>query len=158
MIKKQMIGALCAVALLSACENGTVNKQTIGTVIGAAAGAAIGSNVGKGDGKTVGIALGTLAGAWLGSSVGQSLDELDRLKIQQTTQSALERQPTGQTSRWENPDSGNSGTITPTQTVYNEGTQEPCREYESTVTIDGRLETLKGMACRQPDGTWKTKN
>ena len=30
-----------------------------------------------------------------------------------------------------------------------------CREFEQTVTIDGKTETAYGTACRQPDGTWK---
>lgn len=32
---------------------------------------------------------------------------------------------------------------------------EPCREYQTTVTIDGKTETAYGRACRQADGTWK---
>jgi len=156
MPKKQILGAFCAIMLLSACQTGTLDRKTIGTVIGAAAGAAAGSNLGKGNGRVVGIALGTLAGAIIGGSIGQSLDELDQLKMQQTTQTALEEKPTGQTSRWSNPDSGNSGTITPTRTVQKAEEDQPCREYESTVTIDGQLETITGMACRQDDGTWRT--
>ncbi len=34
---------------------------------------------------------------------------------------------------------------------------EQCREYQRTVTIDGKTETAYGTACRQPDGTWKTQ-
>ena len=30
-----------------------------------------------------------------------------------------------------------------------------CREYQQTVTIDGKQERSYGTACRQPDGTWK---
>jgi hypothetical protein len=31
-----------------------------------------------------------------------------------------------------------------------------CREYRMPVTIGGRPETAYGVACRQPDGTWRT--
>ncbi len=34
---------------------------------------------------------------------------------------------------------------------------QQCREYQRTVTIDGKTETAYGTACRQPDGTWKTQ-
>lgn len=149
--------AIGALSFLAACTNMEDNpKQTMGTIIGAATGAVVGSNLGKGTGNTVGVALGTLAGAWLGSSIGQSLDELDRMKMANTTQDALEHKPIGETSSWSNPDSGNSGTITPTKTYYKPNESEPCREYSSTVTIDGQLETITGTACRRPDGTWRT--
>ena len=154
----KITAAVVGVALLTACESNMENnpKQTIGTVLGGVAGAVIGAQTGKGKGQLVGVALGTLAGAWLGQSVGKSLDDLDKMKIQQTTQNALENKAVGQTSTWSNPDSGNSGTITPTKTIYEPGAKEPCREYTSTVTIDGQLETITGTACRRPDGTWRT--
>jgi len=148
---------LGVVAMLGACQTTQgKEKQTLGTIIGAVGGAVIGSNLGKGDGQLIGVALGTLAGAWLGSSIGESLDEVDRMKMANTTQEALESKAVGQSSSWSNPDSGNSGNITPTKTYYEAGKEEPCREYSSTVTIDGQLETITGTACRRPDGTWRT--
>ncbi len=30
-----------------------------------------------------------------------------------------------------------------------------CREYQSTVTIDGRPQPTYGRACLQPDGSWR---
>ncbi|WP_028879507.1 RT0821/Lpp0805 family surface protein [Terasakiella pusilla] len=147
--------ALLSVAILSACAQNN-QKETIGTIIGGATGAVVGSQFGKGKGGIAAVAIGTLAGAWLGNSVGRSLDELDRMKLEQTTQRALETNPIGQQSTWSNPDSGNSGSVTPTKTVYNPNSSEPCREYSSTVTIDGQLETITGTACRRPDGTWRT--
>jgi hypothetical protein len=32
---------------------------------------------------------------------------------------------------------------------------EECREFQNRVTIGGRAETAYGVACRQPDGTWR---
>lgn len=147
-----------ALSMLTACQTTMQDspKETIGTILGAAAGAVIGSNLGAGKGKTVAVAIGTLAGAWLGNSVGKSLDDLDKLKLENATQEALEHKSVGQTSSWSNPDTGNSGGITPTQTYYEPDNSEPCREYSSTVTIDGQLETITGTACRRPDGTWRT--
>lgn len=147
--------ALLSVAILSACTQNN-QKETIGTIIGGATGAVVGSQFGKGKGGIAAVAIGTLAGAWLGNSVGRSLDDLDRMKLERTTQRALETNPVGQQSTWSNPDSGNSGSVTPTKTVYNPKSSEPCREYTSTVTIDGQLETITGTACRRPDGTWRT--
>lgn len=129
-------------------------KQTMGTLVGAGLGALAGSQVGSGKGQMAAIAAGTLLGAWAGSEVGASLDRADRMYMENNTQSALESNPTGVTSTWQNPDSGHSGTTTPVQT-YRTAQGMDCREFENTVTVDGRTETATGRACRQADGTWK---
>lgn len=141
---------------LAACE-GAGPKQAGGTLAGAGLGALAGSQVGKGKGKLVAVAVGTLAGAFLGSEVGKSLDRADRLYMQRTSQGALEKNKSGQASRWRNPDSGNSGTVQPTRT-YRTAAGKYCREYQQTVTIAGKTESAFGTACRQPDGSWKVVN
>jgi surface antigen len=73
---------------------------------------------------------------------------------ERTAQNALETSRAGQTSTWRNPDSGHEGTVTPIRT-YQTASNQNCREYETTVTIDGRQERAVGRACRQADGTWK---
>ncbi len=145
------------VLALSACQQGQGNKQTGGTLIGAGLGALLGSQVGGGRGQLAAVAVGALAGAYFGSEVGKSLDRADRLAMQQTAQNALEKNPAGQASSWSNPDSGHSGTVTPTRT-YQTAAGEQCREYQQTVTIDGKTEQAYGRACRQPDGSWKIVN
>jgi surface antigen len=147
---------MALVLALAACE-GQGRKQTGGTLIGAGAGALAGSQIGGGRGKLAAVAIGALAGAFLGSEVGKSLDRADRAAMTRTSQNALERNPTGQTSTWSNPDSGNAGTVTPTRT-YETASGDPCREYQQTVTIAGKTEQAYGRACRQPDGTWKIVN
>jgi surface antigen len=140
------IGAL----LLTACEQGREGEQA-GTLIGAAAGALLGREVGGG---SIGMVIGAVAGAYLGGELGKQLDSRDRAAMQQTTQSALATSPAGSTSRWTNPDSGNSGTVTPQEEFTN--TQgETCREFQQTVTVDQDTQTAYGTACRQPDGTWR---
>ena len=142
---------------LGACQQGEFNKQTGGTLIGAGLGALVGSQIGSGGGQLAAVAVGTLAGAYLGSEVGKSLDRADRLAMRQTSHRALESTPTHQVSSWRNPDSGHSGTVTPTRT-YQTPQGRNCREYTQTVTIDGRTEKVRGTACRQYDGTWKVAN
>ncbi len=132
-------------------------KQTGGALIGAVVGGVLGSKVGKGSGRAAAIGLGTLSGALLGSEIGKSLDRADRLAMAQTTRNALEEAPSGYTSTWRNPDSGNSGTITPKRTYY-AANRQPCREYTQTVTIGGNTEQAYGRACRQADGSWKIVN
>ncbi len=143
---------------LVACEsNDYGQKQTGGAILGGVVGGLLGSQVGHGKGKLAATAAGTVLGVFVGSSVGKSLDRADRLYASQTANRALESNPSGQSSTWSNPDSGHSGTIRPTRTVQRYD-NSPCRDYETTVTIDGRTETAVGRACRQSDGTWKVVN
>ncbi len=142
---------------LGACQQGQGNKQVGGTLVGAGLGALLGSQIGSGKGQLAAVAIGALAGAYMGSEVGKSLDRADRLAMQQTSQNALETNPVGRASSWRNPDSGHSGTVTPTRT-YQTASGENCREYQQTVTIAGKTENAYGKACRQPDGTWKIVN
>lgn len=151
---KYVIPAVAAIALVTAGCEGRGTKETGGTLVGGAAGGLLGSQFGSGTGKIVGVALGALAGAWLGSEVGKSLDNADRAAMHRTSQSALETNKAGTTSNWSNPDSGNSGTITPVKT-YQASSGEYCREYQQTVTVGGKTEQAYGTACRQPDGSWK---
>lgn len=148
---------LAKIVLISAIAFSLVSctKEDSGTLLGAVGGALLGSAVTNDSG--VGIAIGTLAGAYIGRNVGKSLDEADQQKMYETTQSALETGTSGNASQWHNPDSGNSGTITP-QPAYDNTDGQYCREYQQTVTIAGKPETAYGTACRQPDGSWKITN
>lgn len=160
-IRKAVILAtsICCLSVLSACETqnqsgNLFTKENVGTVAGAAGGAILGSNVGKGKGQIASVAIGTLLGASLGKKVGASLDRADMAYYNQTSQQALEISRTGATSNWRNPDSGNSGTITPTRTFQtNAGTY--CREYTQTIIVGNSPTQGHGTACRQPDGSWK---
>jgi surface antigen len=69
----------------------------------------------------------------------------------------MESAPTGKPVSWNNPDSGHSGTVTPTRT-YQTSSGTYCREYQTTVLIDGKQERATGTACRQADGTWRVVN
>jgi len=155
-MKKITIIILCALSL-SACEQGS--KEGFGTFFGAIGGAVIGSAIGGDsyDGQMIGVALGTVAGAAIGSSIGRQLDEADQLKMYQAQNVALESYPTGQTSTWYNPDTGNSGSYVPQAATQNRA-GEYCREYQQTVSIGGETQQAYGKACRQPDGNWKIVN
>ncbi len=140
---------------LIACQTMQDNpKQTGGTLLGAGLGALLGSQVGSGKGQMAAIAVGALAGAWAGSELGASLDKADRAYAQRTAQDGLEYAQVGQARAWRNPDSGNSGTFTPTRT-YAQSDGRNCRDFETTIYVDGKQETGTGRACRQADGTWQ---
>jgi len=152
MIKRMMAMSFVAIALLAGCAGGQGNKQTYGTILGAGVGILAGTQFGGGKGQWLAAAIGGLAGAYAGSEIGKVLDVNDQKLAQKTAQEALENNPTGQQSAWRNPDSGHSGSYTPTST-YQVGGKD-CREFETKVTIDGKSETAKGRACRNADGSW----
>lgn len=152
MIKLTAVGLVAV--LMTACSPNSGPRETGGTLIGAALGGLAGSQFGKGGGKIAAIAVGTLIGGVLGNNVGKSLDKVDRLHAKRTAERSLESGATGQVSTWSNPDSGNSGTFSPTRT-YKTTEGAYCREYQQTITVGGRTVDGHGTACRQPDGTWK---
>ncbi len=139
--------------IISVIVSGCANKQDYGTLLGAVAGGVVGSQFGKGTGKLIAVGIGTLGGGWLGGEIGKLMDEDDRKKAQQTAQSTLEYNQIGQMSSWKNPDSGNSGSYTPTRT-YKSGDTD-CREFQQDIIVDGHTERAYGRACRQPSGAWK---
>lgn len=157
MVRKIAIVSILAFGLASCANGNTGPKQTGGALLGGIGGAVAGSQFGDGKGQLAAVAVGTLLGALIGSEVGRSLDKADKLAMGRTTQSTLETQPSGTTSTWTNPDSGNRGTITPTST-YQGSDGRFCREFTQTVTINGRTEDAYGTACRQPDGSWQIQN
>ncbi|MFN5589021.1 MAG: RT0821/Lpp0805 family surface protein [Holosporales bacterium] len=97
---------------------------------------------------------GTMLGAFAGTSMGNGLDKADVLYAQRNAQFAFETQASGQVSSWRNPDSGNSGTLTPSRSFKgSEG--RTCREFQQTVKVEGNQEKAFGSACREKDGSWR---
>lgn len=156
-----VIPALAGALLVTACQNDgsggpQMNKENVGTVLGGIGGAVLGAQFGSGTGRLVGVAAGALAGAYLGNQIGSSLDKADKAEMEKASTRATTA-PIGQPISWRNPDSGNSGTVTPTR----EGTAangDYCREFQQSVTVGGKTEQAYGTACRQPDGSWKVVN
>ena len=154
------LAPLIAVALVaSSCATMTQTvennpKAVLGTVIGAGAGAGIAALAGGGPGAIVGAGLG---GALLGGFIGNRLDARDKRLATQAAQQAFENNQAGQASVWQNPDSGNSGSVTPTRT-YQLANGQYCREYRQTIVIGGENHQAYGTACRQPDGTWQIQS
>ena len=112
-----------------------------------------GAQMGRGKGKLVAVAMGTIAGAFLGNSIGDTLDRADQAYLSDA-QSVAHTAPMGRAVEWTNPDSGHHGTVTPTRDGHDRITGDYCREYETTIFVDGREETGYGTACQKADGTW----
>lgn len=143
---------LCAAVALSlgACQTGSTS-ETIGTLGGAAGGALIGSQFGGGSGKLATTAIGTLLGAFAGRAIAQRLDSnsSDRAMAAERSAAAENR-----TITWNDPQGSSRGSVRPVRT-YENASGQTCRDYTHTIIVEGKRETARGTACRQPDGTWQ---
>lgn len=154
MRRRSFFAALALTLLLPACQAQTMgSKEGIGTLGGAAVGGLLGSNIGKGSGRLAATAAGVVLGGFLGNEIGASLDKADRAALGSAETRAYTA-PVGQQITWNNPQSGNSGTITPVRDGYaNNGAY--CREFQQTITVGGQKQQGYGRACQQPDGSWQ---
>lgn len=154
MFRKSLLAVLAVSLLLPACQAQNMGtKEGVGTLGGAAVGGLLGSNVGKGSGRLAATAAGVVLGGWLGNEIGASLDRADRAELGRAETRAYTA-PIGQQITWNNPQSGNSGTIVPVRDGYaNNGAY--CREFQQTITVGGQKQQGYGRACQQPDGSWK---
>lgn len=82
--------------------------------------------------------------------------EADQILRDSTLSAALEQQISGQAVKWTNPDTGASGRITPVRT-FKSKTGQWCREFDSVLTREEQSEMRRGIACREPEGTWKIR-
>ena len=158
-MKKAIITALLISTMaLAGCEsmNGAGNKQLLGGGTGAVLGGLAGSQIGGGSGRLWATGAGVLLGALAGSEIGSSLDKADATYAQQANNRAYSA-PVGETIRWNNPDSGNYGTVTPTRSGTDNGGRV-CREYQQTIHVGGKSQSGYGTACQQTDGSWKVVN
>ncbi len=158
LLSYKLISLILACTMLQGCAttggNGGMSKQGAGTAIGVVAGGLLGSRFGKGEGQLAAAAIGALAGGFIGGSIGKNMDENDKRMLALTSQKALETAPSGSAVEWNNPDSGNYGSVQPVRTFKDQSGQY-CREYSQTVVVAGKQQKAYGMACRQPDGQWK---
>ena len=158
-MKKVMITAATIVALsLAACtgaDNGTGmgNKELIGSGTGAILGGFLGSKVGKGSGQLWATGAGALLGLAVGNSIGASLDKADIAYANKAEQAAYTA-PVGRQITWNNPDTGRHGTITPVRDGRSSSGQY-CREFKTSIFIDGEAQTATGTACQGADGKWQ---
>ncbi|CAL8981427.1 hypothetical protein RHODGE_RHODGE_04395 [Rhodoplanes serenus] len=157
-LSKVAASAALVVALgLAGCAGdpyGAGPRENTGTMLGALGGAALGAAVtGGGAGsKIAGGIAGAAIGGLIGNRIGAALDDEDRRRAYEAQMAALETGRSGAPVSWRNPDSGRYGTIVPGP-AYDQGGMN-CRQFTHTIYIDGRPQTARGTACRNPDGSW----
>ncbi|WP_425403070.1 RT0821/Lpp0805 family surface protein [Hwanghaeella sp.] len=157
-ITRTLLAAGAACALLQGCTGiGTISREdklAHGAIAGAIVGGALGYEViGSGSGQLVGLVVGAAVGSGAGYVLADRLTQLDLRTMNKSTYEGLTERPTGETVAWNNPDSGNSGEITPLRTfLSNDG--KLCRDYRRTVNVAGEVQHTTHTACRNGRGDW----
>ena len=136
-------------SVLAACAGDPGPRTASGAVGGALVGGAIGALAGGGTGN---IVAGAIAGGLVGGVIGNALDEEDRRRAYAAEMQALEYGGPGTPVSWQG-QRGARGTIVPGP-YHARGQYQRCRDYSHTIYIQGRPEVARGVACRNPDGTW----
>lgn len=144
--------AITSMFVIAACTTNTQKENTaIGAVAGAVLGGAAGSAIGSGTGQLIAMGVGAVAGGLLGGAIGNNMESSDSRKMNNT----LDHNDTRKTSKWTNKNSHIQYSMTPMSAHMAYKGYENCRKFYGTITADGKMQTVNGMACKQDDGTWK---
>jgi surface antigen len=157
-LRRVGIGVLLAFTLASCASMQEGAKDNPKAVLGSLGGAAVGAGIAAIAGGSTGwIIAGGLLGGLAGGAIGKKLDDKDKAKANAAAHEAFEGGRTGQPTVWDNPDSGNRGSVTPTRTYQLQNGQY-CREYTQDIYVGGEKHQSYGTACRQADGSWKIES
>lgn len=154
MRRTSLFSALAMAVLAAGCGPDGPNRADTGLAVGAVAGGILGNQVGKGTGRALATVAGAFVGGVVGHEIGRSLDEQDRMYAREAEFYALEEGQSGVSRKWRNPDNGRYGEVVPSRPYKRSGSD--CRDYTHTIYISGRPEVMRGTACRNPDGTWRS--
>lgn len=89
------------------------------------------------------------SGAPVGGYIEQFMDGKDRTKLSKALDKGI-----GNTTAWDNPESGAHFAVTPIRKVQSEN-GGICRAYTVKMTKTGITDRVQGTACIGGDGSWK---
>ncbi len=143
---------LSSAVMLNGCA-GASNEQTH-TIAGSVIGGAIGHQFGKGDGRKAMTVVGAIVGGMIGGNIGRGLDRNDQRRVAQT----LETAPNYQKVAWNNNNTNTQYVFTPVNKYEGKvnGYRTQCRDYVMDAYIEGRMQQVKGRACKNSRGQWVT--
>lgn len=84
---------------------------------------------------------------------GSLLDEEDRRREKAALATALDPQGNGAQVRWENADSGNTGSLTAVGPAYAAG-PKVCRDFSGTLKTADTVKSVRSTACAVAAGDW----
>jgi surface antigen len=134
------------------------DREVIGTLLGGIVGGIIGNQFGRGRGRTAATVAGVVLGGIAGNAITRDRwcgdRRADAYYYNHAYYDAFDTPRYGQRYEWRNDYSGNWGYVQPLEEVDYQGYDE-CREFTQTIYIDGRPQQGRGVACLQPDGSWR---
>lgn len=158
-MKKWLLAGMITVMAFEMVGCTPGNNVPGATGAGALAGGLIGNELFHGKNAFAGVLAGALVGGIIGDQIGQYMDRQDKINMQ----SAIINTPVNQEASWTSDKAGPGGqpvtyTVKPVRNYYTPERHRYCREYQTTVTIGGKVQQAYGKACRQPDGSWKIQH
>jgi len=135
---------------MTGCDTVGVGQLTgSGSSQGTAAGNQFGNDSGV-DSTEAAAAIDAL----ISDDIEELLSKEDRLAVYEAQHRALEYNRSGSPVAWKNPDTKHNGEVIPGPS-YTINTSR-CRDYTHTIYVDGQPRVLRGTACRQRQGNWRT--
>jgi surface antigen len=89
-----------------------------------------------------------------GSPLSPDLGQEDWRRAKGALAIALDPQGNGSAVKWDNPESGIGGTVTPVAQPFVKQ-NEVCRTFIATIDFPGRTSSLQGTACKPSSDEWQ---
>ena len=156
-MKKNIIAimpVLLIIYLLSGCADKSKQEIVgeIGAITGGILGGAVAVATGEDDYIVLGAGIGAATGAIIGSFLGEKLDELDTIKAEMATMTALksdELKPV----KWKSDDNqGVSGKVSVIQ--EQEKLSSNCKTVKHILNINGKEMEEEETYCLDSEGSW----
>lgn len=144
------------VALAAGCSSDpatrTTQKQAGAVATGAVVGGLVGNMFGGGSGRVLMTAAGAVAGGFIGDRLFKRHAKSEFEK--DAAQRALNDSASGQTVKWTDPKTHESGYFVALNTKrMSDG--RVCRDFKRGLSVDGQsVDETTGTACKKPDGQW----
>ena len=144
--------SLAGLALVPVIVAACGSNQGAGSLLGAFSSPA--AKAAEGNGR-VGVSTGSgaLIGGISGNGIGRGMSTRERGIAADAEYRALEYGQSGSKTAWSYPAMNHRGAIVPGR-PYKKGEQY-CRTYTHTINRGGSPEIVKGVACRDDNGTWR---
>lgn len=97
--------------------------------------------------------IGEVRDSRVGTQIGSTLSPGDLRLAKAAEYRALEYVRPGDEFRWQGSNADTRGVISVGR-GYQVNRLE-CRDYSNTIYVGGRAQVARGVACRQPEGTWR---
>jgi surface antigen len=133
------------------------SKDPAGVLIGALIGGLLGNAAGRDGSRTGPTVAGVILGGAVGAALTKNLDCDDRSYAYKSYYTGFNSGRPGSRHTWRNPGNDHRGEVR-IGNYYNDPRGFRCADFTQVTTIQGRSQTTRGRACRQPDGSWAVVN